>query len=401
MQVAEAEPATITETRPHASQRLHYLDNLRAVAMLLGVYLHAALAYAHPSQSVWLATDTRSSVVVDASVWFIHLFRMALFFLLSGYFAELVLKRKGLRSFLVGRGTRVVLPFVLFYPFLLAAMTLVIFFALAYLKEPQGMMGLIAEAARGKTETGEAQQWTLMHLWFLYYLAAFTLIGVVFSSFKLPRFNIIDAVSQRPLWIGLSPLLLAPAAWAGGTPLPAPESFVPEWWPFAFYGFFYFTGSQLYGRESRLERMQPYVWHFLAASAVLFVPFYLLMPELALGKIIAGATAQPDWQIACEACLTAYLAVLLTITALLIGQRYLANQNSTLRFMADASYWIYLIHLPIVLFLQTLLVPFDWPLIVKFIAVLVGTMIPCLATYLVFVRYTPIGWMLHGKRSFP
>ncbi len=38
-------------------ERIHYLDNLRALAMLLGVYLHAAFAYAHPAQTIWLATD--------------------------------------------------------------------------------------------------------------------------------------------------------------------------------------------------------------------------------------------------------------------------------------------------------------------------------------------------------
>ena len=78
-----------------STQRIHYSDNLRAVAMLLGVFLHAALAYAPPAQSVWLATDPKASVTIDASIWFIHLFRMALFFLLSGYFAKLVIARKG------------------------------------------------------------------------------------------------------------------------------------------------------------------------------------------------------------------------------------------------------------------------------------------------------------------
>ena len=86
-----------------SSTRIHYLDNLRAVAMLLGVYLHAALAYAQPAQSVWLATDTTASVAIDASIWFIHLFRMGLFFLLSGYFAKLVIERKGIRHFIGSR----------------------------------------------------------------------------------------------------------------------------------------------------------------------------------------------------------------------------------------------------------------------------------------------------------
>ena len=67
--------------------------------MLLGVFLHAALAYAHPTQIVWLATDPQSSVLVDASFCFIHLFRMGLFFLISGYFARLLINRRGVKGF--------------------------------------------------------------------------------------------------------------------------------------------------------------------------------------------------------------------------------------------------------------------------------------------------------------
>src|SRR6516225_1545702 len=90
-----------------ASDRIHYLDNLRALAMLLGVFLHCALAYAYPTQIVWLATDPQSSVLVDASFSFIHLFRMGLFFLISGYFAKLLITRKGLKSFVWNRTVRI------------------------------------------------------------------------------------------------------------------------------------------------------------------------------------------------------------------------------------------------------------------------------------------------------
>ncbi len=65
---------------PTKPLRIDYLDNLRAIAMLLGVYLHAGLAYANPAQTIWLATDSRSSILVDASIWLIHLFRLSLFF---------------------------------------------------------------------------------------------------------------------------------------------------------------------------------------------------------------------------------------------------------------------------------------------------------------------------------
>lgn len=379
------------------SQRIHYFDNLRALAMLLGVFLHAGLAYARPAQSIWLATDPNSSVIVDAGIWFIHLFRMGLFFLLSGYFAKLVVARKGLRAFLWSRCTRIVAPFVLFYPFLLAAMTVVFVFALSYLDEPRGLMGLIATAAK-ESVPADRQPYTTMHLWFLYYLFVFSMLGALLSRLSWIR---LDGLFRRPQLLWLCPLALAPAVFVAGIPLPAPESFIPQWWPIAFYGAFFLAGWQLYGREALLDRLRPYVWHFTVGCLVLFVPYYLLMPVLDLSELVKGGKPASDWRLTIEAVLTAYLAVLLTIASLLLGQRYLAKKISWLGFIADSSYWVYLIHLPIVIFLQTLLVPTPWPLWLKFLAVLAGTTIPCLVTYLVFVRYTPLGWLLHGKRAFP
>lgn len=70
----------VSESGNASVERVHYLDNLRAFAMMLGVLLHAGLAYANPAQSIWIATDTTSSTAVDAGIWYIHLFRMSLFF---------------------------------------------------------------------------------------------------------------------------------------------------------------------------------------------------------------------------------------------------------------------------------------------------------------------------------
>ena len=395
----DQESVNLTSATPvMQNQRIYYLDNLRAMAMLLGVFLHSALAYAQPAQSVWLATDPNASVALDASIWFIHLFRMGLFFLLSGYFAKLVIERKGLGYFLWNRCLRIVVPFVLFYPFLLAAMAVVIVFSLSYLVEPRGLMGFIAAAAKASTGAEKREPLTTMHLWFLYYLMAFSLIGALLCNVKWLK---LEKLYRHSKMLFLCPFILMPGAMAAGAPMPAPESFIPQAWPFAFYGLFYVAGWQLFGREQFLESWRPYVWHVLASCVLMFAPYYLLMPVLDLSSIVAGKSSQSLWIQAAEACLTAYLSVLLTIASLLLGQRYLAGKNPFLSFVADSSYWVYLLHLPIALFLQTLLVPVAWPLWLKFIAVLIGTVIPCMATYLVFVRYTPLGWLLHGKRSFP
>lgn len=390
---------TSLSARPEAgSARIHYLDNLRALAMLLGVYLHAAFAYAEPSQSLWLATDPRSSVAVDASIWFIHLFRMGLFFLLSGYFARLVVGRKGVKRFLANRALRVGLPMVIFYPFLLVAMTVIIIFSLSYLESPEGLMGLIASAGKEGAAATKAPPPGTMHLWFLYYLLQFSLLAACCSRWRLRT----PAWLTRQRWLlGFAPLLLVPGIWGAGVPLPAPESFWPTWWPVAFYGVFYFAGWQLFGREDQLDAWMPYLGHLLAACTALYGVYYVTMPVLDLSLLASGASPLPVWKQTVGCVLTAYLSVGLTIASLLLGKRYLAGRSPALAFTSDASYWIYLLHLPIVIFLQTLLIPLPWPAEVKLAATIVGTLLPCMATYIVFVRYTPVGWLLHGKRSFP
>lgn len=384
--------------RPVSPPRIHFLDNLRAVAMLLGVYLHGALAYAEPARSVWIATDPQGSVAIDASIWWIHLFRMQLFFLLSGYFAELILQRKGVGAFLAHRALRIALPFLLFWPLVRVAMMIVFVFAFTYVCEPQGLLGWIVSASRDPEAAGTSAPLTTMHLWFLYYLMMFSLLAAAGSRWC--RWNT-DWLFGRGWLLLLAPLALVPGVIGGGVPTASPESFVPLWWPFASYGLFYWFGWQLSGREWLLERLQPWCWWLVVAGVLLFVPWYRRMPRMELPgvqTVIAAGSFRPDLL---EALLGAYLSAFWTIAALLLGQRYLARSSPGLRFCADASYWVYLIHLPIVLFLQTLLIPLALPVVLKLVIVTLGTWLFCMATYVVFVRYTPVGWMLNGKRPFP
>lgn len=398
--VAPTQSQTVILDKPLAD-RIHYLDNLRALAMLLGVYLHSAFAYAKPSQSIWLATDPGGSTIVDASIWLIHLFRMSLFFLLAGYFAQHVIQRKGVRTYFRNRAIRIVVPFVIFYPFLLGAMTAVIAFAINYLESPRGLMGLIVQATKSATGDSSKESWTTMHLWFLYYLSMFTALSGIASCV---RWNAVSDWVFRwsnPACLLIVPVFLLPAILAAGIPLPAPESFVPAGWPFAFYGFFYVGGWLLCCREHVLESLGSLTWPIITISFLLFLVYFATMPELDLHMIIAGGASISPWNFPTATLLTACLSVSLTVASLLLGRRFLNRRSPLLALLADASYWIYLIHLPVVIFLQVLQIPFHWPVALKLTVTIAGTMLFGMASYLVFVRYTVVGWILHGKRTFP
>ena len=72
--------------------RYHGLDALRGIAMLLGIVLHAALPYVPDIQDFWPA-DESSSTAIIAIFQFIHIWRMPLFFILSGFFAHLIINK--------------------------------------------------------------------------------------------------------------------------------------------------------------------------------------------------------------------------------------------------------------------------------------------------------------------
>jgi hypothetical protein len=67
------------------NRRYHSLDQLRAVMMLLGLVIHSAVSFITvPRPTAWAYNDATTSVLFDILVFFIHVFRMPLFFSLLG-----------------------------------------------------------------------------------------------------------------------------------------------------------------------------------------------------------------------------------------------------------------------------------------------------------------------------
>jgi len=96
------------EKRGPSPSRRNDLDALRAFAMLLGIFYHAALSLA--SGFPWFVQDgsaSRAMYVFQAAV---HGFRMPLFFIVSGFFTAMLWKSKGMKSLLGHRFRRVFLP---------------------------------------------------------------------------------------------------------------------------------------------------------------------------------------------------------------------------------------------------------------------------------------------------
>jgi glucan biosynthesis protein C len=72
-------------TLPYKTERLHSLDSLRAIMMLLGLVIHSSITYGiYEYGDTWVLKDPSSnSILNDRIVFFIHSFRMQIFFVVS------------------------------------------------------------------------------------------------------------------------------------------------------------------------------------------------------------------------------------------------------------------------------------------------------------------------------
>ena len=159
----------------------------------------------------------------------------------------------------------------------MALMIAVIVFAMSYLSHPLGLMGVIVKAAKENPQGQRSQPWTTLHLWFLYYLLLFAALTVVLSRFRGPK---LEWLLPPPLAAGARPVGVVTWPPARGIGIPAPESFIPQFWPFLFYGLFYWAGWRLFGREACLAPFRPWIGGIAMTSLVLFVPYYLLLPKV-------------------------------------------------------------------------------------------------------------------------
>jgi glucans biosynthesis protein C len=79
--------------------------------------------------------------------------------------------------------------------------------------------------------------------------------------------------------------------------------------------------------------------------------------------------------------------------------RFLSAHNPTTRYLADASYWIYLMHLGPILFFISLLRPYHLHWAIMLVIMVGGTMLVLLPAYHYLVRFTWLGAILNGRRQ--
>ena len=361
------------------SQRRHHLDAIRVSAILLLIPYHAA-RYVQKGDG-----DPR---IVDAVVWFVHTWHMPLFFAISGFLAAGALARSTAGLQVRARFRRLGLPLVVG---MLTVVPLANFFVIeaAALWPRKGTV-----PPKRELDLANIFSFTPRHLWFIAYLLMISLvaIGVWLAVQRAPQ---IGAALKRgfglmmrswwavPVLAAISAaILITKSGWvAGGS---ASNSLIPVPTLFAYYSLFFVFGWLLSGQSELIEQLKRGAWLRLAAGVLIALPaFYLFYDSVAF----TGGVGTPGVLTDIGALrLYGLFAVGIVCWLTLFGiwgvlARHVRQESRVLRYLADASFWIYLVHIPFLVALQSTLSTTDLAIPVRWGVAVTGTFLLALGSY--------------------
>ena len=376
------------------------MDNLRAIIMMMGITFHSAIAYGVTFQNIWLSASMTSSPLFDFFTLFTHLFRMQLFFLISGFFAMLVIKKRGLKGFLKNRTLRILLPFIIFLPILLLIIVGILNWATLHVEHLSPLMQLSKEALISGEETH--RRVSSLHLWFLLNLYMFVLVLALLDKSNLFNSKRIREALHVKSIVLIMPLIIFPSFLSQGIPTPPADKFYPELWSFGLYGIFFILGAFIFLKQELLEELSRYKNHFLVSSLVLYLLFYINMNStisIEEGKAIVNNEVAMSLSHTLLALCESYISVFASLYVLLVAKAYLNWQNSLLKLISDSSYWVYIVHLPLLFFIQFLLADMSFSIWSQFIISCSVTLFIAMSSYLLFVQGSIVGRLLNGERK--
>ena len=396
-------PATPSWKVAATPTRLHGLDALRGIAAVLVVLLHAGIPYMTSPLSylVWPARDAHPCPVVDGLTWCTECFLMPLFFVMTGFFSQGILISRGERKFIEGRTHRLMVT--QFFAGPLVMLPCLGIWSLGWIADglfvPKDFMNW-----RMPREL-ESELYGFGHFWFLNYLYTYCLIlcGASWLTKRVFGTNPVEADCPSPGFLAIDHLMVS--VWKPLLPaIPCAlvlfydprivlgfyQTFVPVLSKLVYYAIYFFVGVALYRHRSVLNLHARFGKTYLAIASLLFATVLPMIHEHQVSALTGGRLALMSGVLA----LFAWSA---TFGLLAVSLRTKHGENAITRYLAEASFWIYIVHLPFVGLTHVAIAQMPVPTIAKF---LLAGMIPLgisLMTYEVFVREKWLGRFLDGR----
>ncbi|MDG2030008.1 MAG: acyltransferase family protein [Phycisphaerales bacterium] len=435
--------------------RYHGLDLLRAAMMLLGIVVHVSISYLARVDGgppvPWPYADPDHTHAAAVLISFIHMFRMPAFFLIAGFFAGLLIDQRGRSAFFSNRFMRILVPLVIGWMILWPLTMVISLFGItvndfpegqrnvssvlqglgeqiavsralsSHIPEPQHSVLSLLDTARSiqAAPPRRLEHTDLLHLWFLQHLFLYCVLSLPIAWLLARRpgnmRTSLQAFMRRLVtgdlrWLRIPVLgtftfvLLLQSR--DGTGIDTRAGFIPDLTVFITYLFFFLIGWVLHAHRDLIGEIKSGAWiRTIAGTSLLLGSMLLSFTSIVLGIEIDMPALDPEarnaissWSHIASQLLQAFGFWFFVLGIIGLAERAFEKANPVVRYLVDASYWIYLAHLPLAMLLPILMHDVRMPGILKLGISLVLVTIPLIVTYHFLVRATFIGRLLNGRR---
>ncbi len=324
---------------------------------------------------LWQESQPLSGSTTEALRWGMASLRwsLALFFLMAGFFGAQLARRWGAKRFARDRLRRIGVPLGI------GVLTVV----------PLSNLVLRATGIGGQLK-GPGQLWFLLYVLLMYGGGLLVLRARGRKRVEQGLGELVSSPLAVPVLAGVTALALF-----GARQLVAISS---EWLVpalLAFYGAFFFVGLLLHGAKGGIEAVGERMPLTGALALAALVPLVLLNGDSVWkgARLLDSPASRPGWL--ALYCLFTWASVFFVCG---LGRRFLAAERAPVRYVADSSYWIYLMHYPLVPLVILAVAPLGLPFLLAWAAALALLFSVLLLAYELLVRHTIIGRTLNGPR---
>lgn len=386
-----------------SKNRLLFFDNIRYLMIIFVIVLHAAASYAITEW--WYVYDAKANTIIFSFMMsFIDIFAMPVLFFIAGYFALPNIEKKGTIVFLKDKFTRLGIPWLICVIFVAPVMDYINHYTHGYVYSSlnYGQFWLQWLQRAIDFQTGfftSPMQFNQFAYWFISLLLFFFIIFSLIYTLKKRLFPSVSFLSAKThsaktmLLIMLSAGLLCTVTGVlvAVIPFPYPDPWIIvgnilqfQLWRLFVYMIFFALGVWACGRGWFVKVNfpgQPVFW--ISICAVLCFGYVIITNHL-----MANMTDKRLFLT--FVFVRSFLRVIFLIVFISFALRYWNRPHWINETLASNSYNIYLVHQPIVIVFQLLLVNLvDTSSFIKFGIVLFSSFFLSYATAQYALKYHP------------
>ena len=370
------------------NERKYFIDWLRIGLIISVFFFHVGMIF-RPEQ--WHVNSTESFAFLDPIMWWLHLWRMPLLFLVSGVGTYYAIGHRTSWQYVKERFRRLYIPFIFGFFTLVPLMVYV---------ERIDNYGSFLEYIPHMFDGGPYPVGNISwhHLWFILYLFIISLmIAPVLNYTKSGHYNmvrgkLINVVSKRmglnwllPIFI-LSQLILR-QYFPNST-----HALYNDWAYFTYYLLFFVSGFMLFTSDKIINALandrRLYLFQTLVFTVLLF-SLPSIFGESSIVQVYLRRITEMIISLSCG------------LTAIGYCKRYFNTDHRLRKVLNDAIYPFYLLHQPILIFVGYVVL--QWHISYGMQAVLITalSLVFILATYFIIKKFNFLRVVFGMKKKLP